>query len=77
MNILIEDRKLTKENHIKLLQRKIDDIKTVLRLSNETIREKNDRRIEYENKLHHIRRQRLNETYKYVFPIEHAPSIEE
>lgn len=77
MNILIQQRKTTKENHMKLLQLKIDDMKTVLHLSNEKNREKNETRIDYEKKLLYIRRQRINETYKYVFPIEHAGAIEE
>jgi len=38
---------------------------------------KNDLRIEQENKLYVIRRQRINEVYKYVFPIEHVSSIED
>lgn len=49
----------------------------VLNSSNEELRKKNDLRIEYENKLYNIRRQRINEVYKYVFPIEHVSSIEE
>jgi hypothetical protein len=49
----------------------------VLNSSNDEIRKKNDLRIEQENKLHNIRRQRLNEVYKYIFPIEHISSIEE
>jgi len=49
----------------------------VLKSSNDEIRKKNDLRIEQENKLYIIRRQRLNEVYKYIFPIEHVSSIEE
>jgi hypothetical protein len=49
----------------------------VLNSSNDEIRKKNDLRIEQENKLYVIRRQRLNEVYKYIFPIEHVSSIEE
>jgi hypothetical protein len=49
----------------------------VLNSSNDEIRKKNDLRIEQENKLYVIRRQRLNELYKYIFPIEHVSSIEE
>jgi len=48
----------------------------VLNSSNDEIRKKNDLRIEQENKLYVIRRQRLNEVYKYIFPIEHVSSIE-
>lgn len=49
----------------------------VLSLSNEEIRKKNEKRMEQEHKLHSMRRQRLNEVYKYVFPIERLSSIEE
>ena len=49
----------------------------VLKSSNNTNRQKNDERIEHEYKLYMIRRQRLNEIYKYVFPIEHVSSVEE
>jgi hypothetical protein len=52
-------------------------MKMVLNSSNDEIRKKNDLRIEQENKLYHLRRQRINEVYKYVFPIEHVSSIEE
>lgn len=77
MNSLAEQRQTAKENNMKLFERKIDDIKTVIHLSNEKTREKNEIRIDCENKLHYIRRQRINETYKYVFPIEYAAAVEE
>jgi hypothetical protein len=49
----------------------------VVKSSNDEIRKKNDLRIEQENKLYSMRRQRINEVYKYVFPIEHVSSIAE
>jgi hypothetical protein len=49
----------------------------VLNSSKEEIRKKNDLRIEQEHKLLYMRRQRLNEVYKYVFPIEHVFLMEE
>ncbi|CAF0839924.1 unnamed protein product [Adineta ricciae] len=62
---------------IDFLAKKVADIKQVLKSSNDEIRKKNELRIEHENKLLVIRRQRLNEVYKYIFPIEHASPIEE
>lgn len=62
---------------IEFLSKKIADIKQVLNSSNEEIRKKNELRMDHENKLFVIRRQRLNEVYKYIFPIEHASPIEE
>ena len=62
---------------IEFLVKKVADIKQVLKFSNDEIRKKNELRIEHENKLLLIRRQRLNEVYKYIFPIEHASPIEE
>ena len=41
------------------------------------IRKKNNLRTEQEKKLNNIRRQRINELYKYIFPIEHVSAIEE
>ena len=49
----------------------------VVNSSNDEIRKKNDLRMEQENKLYYIRRQRINEMYKYVFPIEHVASVAE
>ncbi|CAF0968761.1 unnamed protein product [Adineta steineri] len=66
-----------RRSNIQLLEKKITEIKMVLKSSNDANRKKNDIRIEQENKLYAIRRQRLNEVYKYIFPIEHVSSIEE
>ena len=60
-----------------MIEKKINEINMVLKSSNDEIRKKNDLRIEQENKLYYIRRQRLNEVYKYIFPMEHVSSIEE
>ena len=45
--------------------------------SQNEIRKKNDLRIEQEIKLLSIRRQRINEMYKYIFPIEYVSSMAE
>jgi hypothetical protein len=77
MNIKIQQRMDKRNARIQLNNKKINEIKMVLNSSNDEIRKKNDLRIEQENKLYVIRRQRINEVYKYVFPIEHVSSIEE
>ncbi|CAM4742828.1 unnamed protein product [Rotaria magnacalcarata] len=76
-NDKIRERMGTQNLRIKFISKKIDDIKRVLVLSNEEIGNKDRKRIDHEKKLHVIRRQRLNEVYKYIFPIEHLSSIEE
>ncbi|CAF0841091.1 unnamed protein product [Rotaria sordida] len=71
-------QRIDKRNlRIQLIKKKLHEINMVLNSSNDEIRKKNELRIEQENKLHVIRRQRLNEVYKYVFPIEHISSIKE
>jgi hypothetical protein len=67
----------TQNLRIKFISKKIDDIKMVVISSNEEIEKKKRKLLDHENKLHIIRRQRLNEVYKYIFPIEHLLSIEE
>lgn len=62
---------------IQLLGKKVADIKMVLNSSNEEIRKKDESRLEHESKLYHIRRQRLNEVFKYIFHMQHVSSIEE
>jgi hypothetical protein len=76
-NIKTQQRNEKRRLRIPTVEKKIAEIKAVLNSSNDEIRKKNDLRIEHENKLHVIRRQRLNEVYKYIFPIEHVSSIEE
>jgi hypothetical protein len=76
-NIKSQPRNDKRRSRIQLIGKKITEINMVLNSSNDEIRKKSDLRIEQENKLHVIRRQRLNEVYKYIFPIEHVSSIEE
>ncbi|CAF4984530.1 unnamed protein product, partial [Rotaria socialis] len=76
-NDKIRERMGTQNQRIKFISKKVDDIKMVLISSNEEIGKKDRKRIDHEKKLHIIRRQRLNEVYKYIFPIEHLSSIEE
>ncbi|CAF5116214.1 unnamed protein product [Rotaria sp. Silwood1] len=73
----IQQRMNKKNLRIQLIKKKINEINIVLNLSNDKIRIKNDLRIKQENQLNVIQRQRLNEVYKYVFPIEHVLSTEE
>jgi hypothetical protein len=75
MNIKIQQRNDKRRSRIQLIGKKIAEVKMVVNSSNDEIRKKNDLRIEQENKLYSIRRQRVNEVYKYVFPIEHVSSI--
>jgi hypothetical protein len=77
MNIKIQQRNDKRRSRIQLIGKKIVEVKMVVNSSNDEIRKKNDLRIEQENKLYSIRRQRVNEVYKYVFPIEHVSSIAE
>lgn len=77
MNVKIQQRNDKRHGRIQLTSKKILEMKMVLNSSNDELRKKNDLRIEHENKLYNIRRQRINEVYKYVFPIEHVSSIEE
>ncbi|UJR21103.1 hypothetical protein I4U23_024203 [Adineta vaga] len=77
VNIKIQQNNDKRCTRIQFLGKKIADIKMVLNSSNDEIRKKNEARIEHENKLYIIRRQRLNEVYKYIFPVEHVSSIEE
>lgn len=56
---------------------KIAEMKSVVNSSQNEIRKKNDLRIEQEHKLLSIRRQRINEVYKYIFPIEYVSSMAE
>ena len=76
-NVKTEQRNVARRSRIDMIVKKITDINMVLNSSNEEIRKKNDIRIEQEHKLLYMRRQRLNEVYKYVFPIEHVLLIEE
>jgi hypothetical protein len=76
-NIKIQQRNDKRRSRIQLINKKITEIKMVLNSSNDEIRKKNDLRMEEENKLHIIRRQRINEVYKYIFPIEYVSSMEE
>lgn len=69
-NIDIEKRNVKHRSQIQLMAAKITEMKLVINSSHNEIRKKNDLRIEQENKLHSIRRQRLNEVYKYIFPID-------
>ncbi|CAF4413683.1 unnamed protein product [Rotaria socialis] len=65
---------------IKKGQKANDKIRERMGTQNQRIKfisKKDRKRIDHEKKLHIIRRQRLNEVYKYIFPIEHLSSIEE
>ena len=72
-----QDSTNQRQSRIETIKKKIYDIKIVLKSSNNANRQKNDSRIEHEHKLRIIRRQRLNEIYKYVFPIEHVSFVDE
>ncbi|CAF1369706.1 unnamed protein product, partial [Didymodactylos carnosus] len=58
-------------------KRKLHDIDIIVRLSNDNIQKKDLLRIENEQKLLNSRRQRINELYKYVFPIEEVLDTED
>lgn len=72
-----EQRNAARRSRIPTIVKKIADITMVLNSSNEEIHKKNDARIDQERKLLYMRQQRLNEVYKYVFPIEHVLLMEE
>ncbi|CAF0884523.1 unnamed protein product [Rotaria sp. Silwood1] len=72
-----QERMRKRHSRIQLIKKKIYEINLVLNSSKDEIGKKNQLRIEQEQKLHFIRRQRLNEVYKYVFPIERVSSIKE
>jgi hypothetical protein len=76
-NLKTVQRNAARRLRIQATVKKIADINMVLNSSNEEVRKKNDLRIEQEHRLLYMRRQRLNEVYKYVFPIEHVLLIEE
>jgi hypothetical protein len=73
----IQQRQNEQRKHLQLISEKLKNINYILKCSNDEIRKKNDKRIEHEHLLYNIRRQRLNEVYKYIFPIERVSSIEE
>lgn len=77
INFDIEKRNEKHRSRIQLMISKIAEMKMVINSSNNEIRKKNDLRIEQENKLYSIRRQRLNEVYKYIFPIDFVSSMAE
>ena len=76
-NLKIQQIQEKRQTRLQMIQKKIHEINAFLKFSNDELRKKNESRIEHEHKLLNIRRQRLNEVYKYVFPIEHISLIEE
>lgn len=66
-----------RRERILVINRKLKDIKIVLKYSKDELEKKNDSRLETEQRLYVIRRQRLCEVYKYIFAMERVSGVEE
>ena len=77
MNMNIQERIDQLRMNISDIRTKIPKMKRFLRLSQSEIKKMIDYRIQEENILHNIRRDRLNELMTYIFPIRRIAASEE